>query len=136
LINQGNGFQDLRVDQLGNGWGGRRAGAGRKPGSAGKRTIAKVKTLATKAHRETDEPTPLAILMDAARNESLPLELRLAAARAAAPFYHARVSSGPAKAAHEMSLFELQSAIDRQKEHLEREAHPGFRNFRVVGSGN
>jgi len=121
---------------LANGWGGRRAGAGRKPGSTGRRTIAKVKTLATKAHREEAVELPLDILMAAARNKELPVEIRLAAAEAAAPFYHARVSSGPAKAAHEMSLFELQSAIDRQKEYMQqREDHPGFRNFRVV-NGN
>jgi hypothetical protein len=96
-----------------------------------------VKTLATKAHREAVEKMPLDILMGAARDESLPVEIRLAAAKAAAPFFHARISSGPAKAAHEMSLFELQSAIDRQKEYLlQREAYPGFRNFRVVENGN
>ena len=117
--------------------GGRRPGAGRPKGSKSRRTtISKVPLIPARAHRETIEKMPLDILMAAARNEGLPLEIRLAAAKAAAPYYHARVSSGPAKAAHEMSTFELQSAIDRQKEHLEREAHPGFRNFRVVNGSD
>ena len=99
---------------MANGWGGKREGAGRKRGSKCKRTIP---LIPARAHRETIEKMPLDILMAAARDESLIIEIRLAAAKAAAPFYHARVSSGPAKAAFEMSLFELQSAIDRQKEH-------------------
>src|SRR6516162_4102281 len=106
---------------MANGWGGKREGAGRKRGSKCKRTIP---LIPARAHRETIEKMPLDILMAAARDESLIIEIRLAAAKAAAPFYHARVSSGPAKAAFEMSLFELQSAIDRQKEHQQREDYP------------
>ena len=116
--------------------GGRRPGAGRPKGSKSRRTtISKVPLIPARAHRETIEKMPLDILMAAARNEGLALEIRLAAAKAAAPYYHARVSSGPAKAAFEMSQFELQSAIDRQKEHQQREDYPGQRTFRVVGDG-
>ena len=58
--------------------------------------------------------------MGAARDKALPIELRLAAARAAAPYYHAGVSGGPPKAAFEMTDLELQAAIEREKEHLVR----------------
>jgi hypothetical protein len=117
---------------MANGWGGKREGAGRPRGSRCKRTIP---LIPARAHRETIEKMPLDILMAAARNEGLPLEIRLAAAKAAAPYYHVRISSGPAKAAFEMTQFELQSAIDRQREHMQRD-QPGQRYFRVVGNGS
>jgi hypothetical protein len=76
---------------------------------------------------------PLDILVAAARDKGLPIEIRLAAAKAAAPYYHARVSTGVPKAAFEMSELELQAAIEREREHLLR-TEPGQRTFRMVGS--
>jgi hypothetical protein len=99
-------------------WGGRRANAGRPRGSKNRRTISKVPLLPARAHRQMVEEMPLDILIAAARDKNLPLELRLAAAKAAAPYFHARVSSGPPKAAFEMSELELQTAIAREKQHL------------------
>lgn len=64
--------------------------------------------------------------MAAARDKSLPIELRLAAAGRAAPFYHARVSASPPKAAYEMTDYELRTAIEREKQHLLR-VNPGQR---------
>jgi hypothetical protein len=113
------------------GWGGRRANAGRPRGSKNRRTIAKVPLLPARAHRQTVEEMPLDILLAAARDKTLPLELRLAAARAAAPYYHAKVSSGPPKASFEMSQIELETAIAREKEHLLR-ADPGQHEIRAV----
>jgi hypothetical protein len=113
-------------------WGGRREGAGRKRGSKNRRTIAKVPLLAARAHRQMIEEMPLDILIGAARDKTLPLELRLAAAKAAAPYFHAKVSSGPPKAAFEMTEVELQTAIAREKEHL-LHADPGQHEIRVVG---
>jgi hypothetical protein len=114
-------------------WGGRRAGAGRKPGTKNRRTIAKVKLLPARAHRQAVAELPLDILIAAARDKSQPIELRLAAAKAAAPYFHARISTGPVKGSFEMSDIELETAIAREKEHLLR-ADPGQRTFRVVGS--
>jgi hypothetical protein len=114
------------------GWGGRREGAGRKPGIPNRRTIAKVPLLPARAHRQKIEQMPLDILIAAARDKTQPIEMRLTAARAAAPYYHAKVSSGPPKAAFEMTEVELQTAIAREKEHLLR-ADPGQHEIRVVG---
>jgi hypothetical protein len=116
------------------GRGGRRAGAGRPRGSKSKRTIAKVKLLPAQAHRQAVADLPLDILMRVARDETQPLELRLAAAKFALPYYHARVSSGPPKASFEMTDAELETAIAREKEHLLR-AEPGQHQIRMVASG-
>jgi hypothetical protein len=91
-----------------------------------------VPLLPARAHRQTIEEMPLDILIGAARDKSLPIELRLAASKAAAPYYHAKVSSGPPKAAFEMTEVELQTAIAREKEHLLR-VDPVRQEIRVVG---
>jgi hypothetical protein len=111
--------------------GGRRAGAGRPRGSKNKRTTAKMPLFPARAHRQTIEEMPLDILMSAARDKSQPIELRLAAAKAAAPYYHARGSSGPPNASFEMTDAELEIAIAREKEHQLRAA-PGQHQIRMV----
>jgi hypothetical protein len=113
------------------GRGGRRPGAGRPKGSKNKRTIAKVPLLPARAHRQTVEEMPLDVLVGAARDKTLPLELRLAAAKAAAPYYHARISGGPPKASFEMTQSELEAAIEREREHQLR-ADPGQHQIRMV----
>jgi hypothetical protein len=110
--------------------GGRRAGAGRPRGSKNKRTIAKISLLPARVHRQAVEQLPLDILLAAMRNEAHPIGLRLAAAAKAAPYFHARISSGPPKASFEMTDHELEAAIAREKEHHLR-ADPGPR-LRVV----
>jgi hypothetical protein len=90
-----------------------------------------VKLLPARAHRQAVADLPLDILIAAARDKSQPIELRLAAAKAAAPYYHARVSSGPPKASFEMTDLELQTAIEREKEHQLRAA-PGQQQIREV----
>jgi hypothetical protein len=112
--------------------GGRRAGAGRPKGSKNKRTIAKVPLLPARAHRQTVVEMPLDILIGAARDKSQPLELRLAAAKAAAPYCHARISSGPPKGSFEMTEHELKTAIDREKE-FQLRSDPGPHQTRIVG---
>jgi hypothetical protein len=77
------------------------------------------------------EEMPLDVLLTAMRDEAHPIELRLAAAKAAAPYYHARISGGPPKASFEMTDIELQTAIAREKEHQLR-ADPGPHQIRVV----
>jgi hypothetical protein len=113
------------------GRGGRRVGAGRPRGSKNKRTIAAVPLLPARAHRQTVEEMPLDILVAAARDKSQPIELRLAAAKAAAPYYHARMSGGPPKASFEMTQSELEAAIEREKEH-ELRAAPSQHQIREV----
>jgi hypothetical protein len=104
--------------------GGRRPGAGLPRGAKNKRTVTKVSLLPARAHQRVVAAMPLDILMRAARDTALAIEVRLAAARAAAPYYHARISSGPPKASFEMSQSELETAIAREKEHALRAA-PG-----------
>jgi hypothetical protein len=112
--------------------GGRREGAGRPKGSKSKRTIFRVPLVPARAHRQMVEELPLDILIAAARDKAHPIELRLAAARAAAPYYHAKVSTGPPKASFEMSDAELEAAIAREEKHQLR-SDPGQRTFHVVG---
>jgi hypothetical protein len=106
--------------------GGKRLGAGRPKGAKNKRTIAKVALIPALQHRQTAEALPLDILTEAMRDTALPVELRLAAAARAAPYFHAKVSSGPPKASFEMTQSELEAAIAREKEHFLR-ADPGPR---------
>jgi hypothetical protein len=127
------GFSKIGGGPMGR--GGRRAGAGRPKGSKNKRTISKVPLLPARAHRQIIEELPLDILIAAMRDKSQPIELRLAAAKVAAPYFHARISGGPPKASFEMSDLELEAAIAREiareKEHQLR-ADPGQRQIRVV----
>jgi hypothetical protein len=109
-------------------WGGRRAGAGRKPGGKSRRTVSLLPAL---AHRQTVDELPLDILIAAMRDPNNPIELRLAAAAKAAPYFHARISSGPPKASFEMTEHELEAAIAREKEYLQR-AETAQRRLRVV----
>jgi hypothetical protein len=110
------------------GWGGRRPGSGRKRGGKNRRSLS---LLPARAHRQAVEQMPLDILIAAARDKTQPIELRLAAAKAAAPYYHAKVSSGPPKASFEMTDAELEIAIAREKEHALRAA-PGQQQIRIV----
>jgi hypothetical protein len=112
--------------------GGKRPGAGRPRGSKNKRTTTRVPRELAQLHRLTIEELPLDVLVAAMRDKSQPIELRLAAAARAAPYYHARISSGPPKASFEMSDGELETAIAREKEHALR-ADLGQRTFQVVG---
>jgi len=116
------------------GWGGKRAGAARKPGSKCSRTITKVPLIPAQAHRQTVEKLPLDILVAAMRDPSQPIELRLAAAKAAAPYYHAKVSTGPPKASFEMTDLELETAIAREREYVLRTASGQPRLRMVAGS--
>jgi hypothetical protein len=109
-------------------WGGRRTGAGRKPGGKNRRAVT---LLPARAHRQMVDEMPLDILIAAARDPTHPIELRLAAAAKAAPYYHAKVSSGPPKASFEMTDTELEIAIAREKQHALR-TDPGQHQIREV----
>jgi hypothetical protein len=110
---------------MANGWGGKRRGAGRKPGGFGKRTEAKknpkLPMIPARAHRKQRREiglVPIELLLRAVRDETLAMELRLAAATKAAPYFHARVSVGPPKATFEMTDMELDIALAREREFL------------------
>jgi hypothetical protein len=90
-----------------------------------------VPLIPAQAHRQTVEILPLDVLTKAMRDETLPIELRLAAAARAAPYYHAKVSTGPPKASFEMTDLELETAISREREYLLRST-PGQPQLRVV----
>lgn len=111
--------------------GGKRPGAGRPRGAKNKRTITRVPLLPARAHRQAVEELPLDVLLKAMRDPNNALELRLAAAAKAAPYFHARISAGPPKASFEMSQIELEAAIAREKEHILR-VEPGRRRLRVI----
>jgi hypothetical protein len=51
-----------------------------------------VSLLPVLAHRRTARALPLDVLVEAMCDEAHPIELRLAAAKAAAPYFHARIS--------------------------------------------
>jgi len=67
--------------------GGKREGAGRKPGVPNKRTTETVEAI------EASGLTPLAYLLSVMRDESLDREARVDAAKAAAPYAHAKLAS-------------------------------------------
>lgn len=67
--------------------GGRRPGAGRKPGSRDKFSAEMLKEAA-----ETGE-LPLEYLLGVMRDESNPIELRVNAAKVAAPYVHPKLSA-------------------------------------------
>jgi len=76
-------------------------------------------------HRESVGLMPVDLLLRAVRDETLDMPLRLAAAAKAAPYFHARVTVGPPKAAFEMSDYELDAAIQREKEYIASGRDPG-----------
>lgn len=67
--------------------GGKRLGAGRKPGSPNKATAAREKAI-----RESGL-TPLDYMLKLMRNSKLDLDARLEAAKAAAPYVHPKLNS-------------------------------------------
>jgi hypothetical protein len=67
--------------------GGAREGAGRKPGSVNKRTAEKVAAV------EASGLTPLDFMLNVMRDGDQAMDLRFDAAKAAAPYVHARLSS-------------------------------------------
>ena len=69
--------------------GGKRPGAGRKAGVPNKRT----RELQAMAERAPDEGTPLEFLTATYRDNTVPFDLRLEAAKAAAPFVHPRLAA-------------------------------------------
>ena len=68
------------------GYGGRRPGAGRRPGSRNRRT----REAMAAAQQGI---SPLDYLMSVYRNPAIELEYRIDAAKAAAPYVHSRLSS-------------------------------------------
>jgi hypothetical protein len=110
------------------GHGGRREGAGRPKGSRNKRQVLDPER---QAIRESGEVLPLEFLLKAMRDVTRPIELRLFAARVAAPYLHAKVSSGPPRASWELSDYELDQLLAREEEHDLRQ-HPGRPDLRVI----
>src|SRR3569833_4172370 len=64
--------------------GGARVGAGRPHGSTNRRTISAIEEV----KRRFPKWTPLLHFAEVANDQSLPTEVRLEAARAAAPYFH------------------------------------------------
>jgi len=67
--------------------GGKRPGAGRKPGSKNKASAAREKAIAESGL------TPLEYMLSVMRNDETPRDVRLEAARSAAPYVHPRLNS-------------------------------------------
>ena len=85
--------------------GGARPGAGRKPGQPNKKTAELVAAI------EASGLTPLDYMLSVLRDEDRAFEQRFEAAKAAAPFVHARLSSIEADvnlSGHEAALAELE----------------------------
>lgn len=99
--------------------GGKREGAGRKPGTPNKRTAE------TTAAIEASGLTPLAYMMGLLRNEKNAPELRFEAAKAAAPYVHAKLANVELNASltfsHEDALAELDDDGAREGDQEEAE---------------
>lgn len=113
-------------------WGGARKGAGRPRGPqvhpsrrAEAKALGLLPATPLQPSRLENGLTPLEMLLSAMRDERLSVEVRLAAAKAVAPYFHAKVSIGPPKSAREMSDFELAAAIEREREYQVTGRDPG-----------
>lgn len=73
--------------------GGRRAGAGRPRGSRNRRTIALSQATAEAQQAARTGETPLDFLLRVMRNTKNAMQIRIDAAKAAAPYIHPRLSS-------------------------------------------
>jgi len=93
--------------------GGKREGAGRKPGSPNKRTAE------TAARIEASGLTPLDFMLNVLRDEAESMENRCWAAEKAAPYVHAKLASIDHEVKHDVS--------DPMKEFMERIANGGKR---------
>jgi len=67
--------------------GGKREGAGRKPGVPNKRTVAQAEAI------QSSGLTPLDYMMSLLRDEANAPEIRFEAAKAAAPYVHAKLAN-------------------------------------------
>lgn len=86
------------------GKGGARAGAGRKPGVRNKKTAALLERV------QAEGETPLQFLLGQMRNINNPRDVRIDAAKAAAPYVHAKLQNIEMNANvtnHEASLDDL-----------------------------
>lgn len=87
--------------------GGKRPGAGRKPGIPNKRTQETQKAI------EESGLTPLEYMLSVMRNEVEEPRVRLNAAISAAPYVHAKLSSVTAQVEHSGNVFaEILAAVD------------------------
>ena len=102
-------MNSIKEDQ--DGWGGRRANSGRKPGSANKRT----REIADKAAE--DGLTPLDYMLSVLRDDDAPFEERKWAAEKAAPYMHPRLQSTRIREDEDDPLIvEIVSFYDRDKD--------------------
>lgn len=99
--------------------GGARPGAGRKPGIPNKRTAEKVAAI------EASGLTPLDYLLSVMRDTDLPREDRVDAAKAAAPYVHAKLANVELNASvshsHEDALDQLDDERAREGDQAEAE---------------
>lgn len=99
--------------------GGARPGAGRKPGVPNKRTAEKVAAI------EASGLTPLDYLLSVMRDTELPREDRVDAAKAAAPYVHAKLANVELNASvthsHEDALDQLDDESAREGDQAQAE---------------
>jgi hypothetical protein len=95
--------------------GGKRAGAGRPPGAATRRT----REIADKAAE--GGMTPLEFMLQILRDPSKPEDMRLDAAKSAAPYVHPRLTSVEAHISHDISNLD-DDDLDRELERARSEA--------------
>jgi len=94
-----NAGQPEKNQKKSSGRGGRRPGAGRKIGSVSARS----RKFAEQAI-ESGELLPLDFMLAALRDEEKPFDVRMDAAKAAAPYIHAKLASVDASMKGDMSL--------------------------------
>ena len=80
---------------MANGWGGKRRGAGRKPGSKNPRGIRQTDAIIREAIERGE--TPLHYMLSVMKDESVPVERRDEMAKAAAPYCHPRLAAVESK---------------------------------------
>ncbi len=102
--------------------GGRRAGAGRPPGSGWRPAVTELRAaaaekLATVIGTASD---PLSVVIDAASPEDLDIATRLGAASIALPYLYPRLSATQVAATHTVVKVDSATVLDRLAERIER----------------
>lgn len=106
--------------------GGRRAGAGRPPGSRWKPAVIEMRAASAerKAAIIDSDRDPLLFLVETVFDETIDYSTRLAAAAIAVPYLHPRLSATQVQANHTVTRIDAGQLLERIAARIERLASP------------
>lgn len=115
-------FKNLRTEELANGHGGRRAGAGRPTGSGWKPHVANLRVAAVEQMQAIlgSDRDPLAVVVGIACDPNVDQQTRLGAAAIALPYLYPRLSATQVQATHTTVKVDPSQLLDRIAERVAR----------------